>query len=78
MDVGSGSGYLTACFCRFFKPTDDYLVIGIEHQPRLVELAIENMNNDDPNMLLSEKVRIIGELTCYVIIYNIFLNAFKY
>lgn len=45
LDVGSGSGYLTACFARAnrnfggSKDKSEKIVIGVEHQPPLVELG---------------------------------------
>lgn len=35
-------------------------MVGIEHQSALVTKSIENLNNDDPNMLSSQQVSIIG------------------
>lgn len=64
LDVGSGSGYLTACFWRFINSKGNNAetkVVGIEHQSALVKKSKENLNNDDPNMLSSEQVTIIGE-----------------
>lgn len=70
LDVGAGSGYLTACFSRFLQaqsPESKGLVVGIEHHPKLVEFAIENLNSDDPRLLSEGKVKIIqgdGRLGC--------------
>lgn len=69
-DVGSGSGYLTACFARYLDGHDeehDGKVIGIEHQPELVKLGIENINEDDPELIKSGRVTLIqgdGRLGC--------------
>ena len=63
LDVGSGSGYLTACFYRYIQAQGDNpgtQVVGIEHQPELVTISHENLNNDDPEMLQSGKILIIG------------------
>lgn len=54
LDIGSGSGYLCACFHRMVG--EDGLVIGIEHIPELVNFSINNLNLDDENMLKSESV----------------------
>lgn len=54
LDVGSGSGYLTACFARMIR--GEGKVIGIEHIPELVRKSIENVKNDDPSLLTSGKV----------------------
>jgi protein-L-isoaspartate(D-aspartate) O-methyltransferase len=70
LDVGAGSGFLTACFSRFIQAqsTDSTgLIVGIEHHPKLVEFAIENINSDDPKLLADGKVKIIqgdGRLGC--------------
>lgn len=63
LDVGSGSGYLTACFYRYIQQNGDNpstMIVGIEHQGSLVKKSIENLNNDDPLMLSSGKIMIIG------------------
>lgn len=42
-------------------------VVGIEHHPKLVEFAIENLNADDPKLLSEGKVIIVqgdGRLGC--------------
>lgn len=41
LDVGSGSGYLTACMGRLVQP--DGKAFGIEHIPQLVDLSIQNI-----------------------------------
>lgn len=64
LDVGSGSGYLTACFLRFMDLQGDNnngRVVGIEHQPELVNQSKKNINNDDPNLLSSGRLIIIGK-----------------
>lgn len=67
LDVGSGSGYLTACLARANRkatpsPTvTEKLVVGIEHQAPLVELAIHNINNDDPSLIKNGELIIVGE-----------------
>lgn len=64
LDVGSGSGYLTACFWRFINNekgnNENTKIVGIEHQAALVTKSKENMNNDNPNILLSDQVIIVG------------------
>lgn len=68
LDVGSGSGYLTACFARLLKAKmiesgnvecGSGFVIGIEHHPKLVEFSIGNLNSDDPKLIEEGKVKII-------------------
>jgi len=56
LDVGSGSGYLGACFARLSGK--DGRVIGIDVIPELVDWSIQNMNKDDPELLKSGKVAI--------------------
>lgn len=62
LDVATGSGYLTACFSRFLQaqsPDSKGLVVGIEHHPKLVELATRNLNSDDTTLLTQGKLKII-------------------
>lgn len=64
LDVGSGSGYLTACFSRMIG---DGQVVGVEHQPSLVKLGLENIRRDDRSLIESGKIRIIqgdGRMGC--------------
>lgn len=64
LDVGSGSGYLTACFARAVtrkNGSDAGLVVGIENQPPLVKLGIKNVMADDPSLIESGRVMIIGK-----------------
>lgn len=63
LDVGSGSGYLTACFYRYIQAQggdSNTQIVGIEHQPELVTISQENLNNDNPEMLQSGKILIVG------------------
>lgn len=68
--VGSGSGFLTACFYRYMNLNSQEStgkIIGIEHHPKLVEFATGNLNSDDSSMLSSGKLKIIqgdGRLGC--------------
>ncbi|XP_055299674.1 protein-L-isoaspartate(D-aspartate) O-methyltransferase [Sitodiplosis mosellana] len=65
LDVGSGSGYLTACLARANrkaigpKASNEKMVVGIEHQATLVELAIRNINADDPNFIKNGELVIV-------------------
>lgn len=62
LDVGVGSGYLASVFSRFItqqSETATGVVVGIEHHPKLVELAINNIKDDDPSLLESGKIKII-------------------
>lgn len=68
LDVGSGSGYLTACFFRYIQSKGEDAntrIIGIEHQSELVSQSKENLNNDDPQMLQSKKLIIVGKFCCF-------------
>jgi len=51
LDIGCGSGYLTACLTRLVGPSGK--VVGVDHIPALVELSRRNMNRDDPALLQS-------------------------
>ncbi|KAL4719539.1 hypothetical protein ACJJTC_017814 [Scirpophaga incertulas] len=57
LDVGSGSGYLTACMAIMLG--EQGRVVGIEHIPDLVTLATKNINNDNPSLLSSERIKLI-------------------
>ncbi|XP_069049327.1 l-isoaspartyl protein carboxyl methyltransferase, like isoform X1 [Lepisosteus oculatus] len=57
LDVGSGSGYLTACFARMVGCSGR--VIGIEHIAELVEESIRNVQADDPDLLTSGRVKLL-------------------
>lgn len=57
LDVGSGSGYLTACMARMIGP--EGYVVGIEHIPELVEKSRKNLDKDDKNLQQSGRVTIV-------------------
>uniref|UniRef100_A0A3Q2W7C1 RNA pseudouridine synthase domain containing 2 n=1 Tax=Haplochromis burtoni TaxID=8153 RepID=A0A3Q2W7C1_HAPBU len=59
LDVGSGSGYLTACFARMTGPTGR--VVGIEHIDELVQMSIKNVQADDPELLSSGRIKLVGD-----------------
>lgn len=59
LDVGSGSGYLTACMALLVGPTGK--AIGIDHIPRLVDKSVENVRKDKPELLEAERVKLVGE-----------------
>lgn len=64
LDVGSGSGYLTACFARMIG---DGVVVGVEHQSALAKMGAANIRKDDASLLDSGRVKIIegdGRLGC--------------
>ncbi|XP_011534170.1 protein-L-isoaspartate(D-aspartate) O-methyltransferase isoform X1 [Homo sapiens] len=57
LDVGSGSGILTACFARMVGCTGK--VIGIDHIKELVDDSVNNVRKDDPTLLSSGRVQLV-------------------
>jgi len=58
LDVGSGSGYLTACFAKLAGP--DARVVGIEHIEELVELSKRNIRKHNADLLDSGRVKLVA------------------
>mmetsp|Transcript_7335 Transcript_7335/g.13585 ORF Transcript_7335/g.13585 Transcript_7335/m.13585 type:complete len:219 (+) Transcript_7335:44-700(+) len=58
LDVGSGSGYLTACFALMLEGQGK--VYGVEHIPELVDFAIHNLERSFPAMLRDGLVEIVA------------------
>jgi len=54
LDIGSGSGYLTACMAIMLG--ENGKAVGIDHIPELVEKSIENVRKDNPDLLNSQRV----------------------
>eukprot|EP01103_Thecamoeba_quadrilineata_P014065 TRINITY_DN4079_c0_g1_i2.p1 TRINITY_DN4079_c0_g1~~TRINITY_DN4079_c0_g1_i2.p1 ORF type:complete len:191 (+),score=39.13 TRINITY_DN4079_c0_g1_i2:188-760(+) len=54
LDVGSGSGYLSACMARMIPP--DGKVYGIDVIKELVDQSLENVRTDDPELLDSGRI----------------------
>lgn len=54
LDVGSGTGYLTACMARMMGERG--VAIGIEHIPELFNASIENIKKDDETLLTSGRL----------------------
>eukprot|EP00505_MAST-04D_sp_SCG-Rhode-Island_P002588 Stramenopile-MAST_4_protein_2588 len=54
LDVGSGSGYLTACLSRM-APRGS--VVGIDHIEALVEDALDSVRADDPSLLENDRLQ---------------------
>ncbi|THU71083.1 hypothetical protein C4D60_Mb08t31810 [Musa balbisiana] len=52
LDVGSGTGYLTACFAMMVGPQGR--AVGVEHIPELVDFSINNIKNSAASTLLKE------------------------
>ncbi|XP_022182572.1 protein-L-isoaspartate(D-aspartate) O-methyltransferase [Myzus persicae] len=54
LDIGSGSGYLTACMATMLG--ENGKAVGIDHIPELVEKSLENVKKDNPELLNSQRV----------------------
>jgi protein-L-isoaspartate(D-aspartate) O-methyltransferase len=65
LDVGAGSGYLTACFGRLVEEKDG-LVFGIEVLPALAQFAQKNISTADEDLLSKNIVKI--RCTCMYIL----------
>ncbi|KAI3886116.1 hypothetical protein MKX03_029835 [Papaver bracteatum] len=59
LDIGSGSGYLVACFASMVGPQGR--AVGIEHIPELVSASIENIQKSAASPLLE-----LGSLSIHV------------
>ncbi|XP_068647386.1 protein-L-isoaspartate O-methyltransferase 1-like isoform X2 [Aristolochia californica] len=59
LDIGSGTGYLTACFALMVGP--EGRAVGVEHIPELVATSIENIKRSVAAPLLKE-----GSLSIHV------------
>ncbi|RWS04308.1 Protein-L-isoaspartate(D-aspartate) O-methyltransferase-like protein [Dinothrombium tinctorium] len=57
LDIGSGSGYLTACMALMVAPNGK--VIGIDHIPGLVRQSIKNIEKDQPELFKSGVIRMV-------------------
>ena len=57
LDVGSGSGYLTAVLYHLASedPSRPGKVVGIEHVPELVQFSLENLKKDGLGDALENK-----------------------
>ncbi|CAN0131098.1 unnamed protein product [Discosporangium mesarthrocarpum] len=62
LDVGCGSGYLTAAFARLAGK--DAVIYGMDYIPGLVELSLANIVKDDKDLLDSGRV-------CLKVWYNV-------
>lgn len=54
LDIGCGSGFLTACFAHLVGQTG--LVVGVDHIKELVEQAEENIRRDCEGLLSSGRI----------------------
>ncbi|XP_045479727.1 protein-L-isoaspartate(D-aspartate) O-methyltransferase [Harmonia axyridis] len=57
LDVGSGSGYLTACMALMMG--EKGVAVGIDHISELVETSKMNIMKDNPELLETERVKLI-------------------
>jgi len=57
LDVGSGSGYLTACFAKLLGP--EGMAVGVEHIEELVKLSNENVRKHHANLLDSGRIQFV-------------------
>ncbi|CAL8111261.1 unnamed protein product [Orchesella dallaii] len=57
LDVGSGSGYLTACMSLMVGETGR--VVGIDHIPELVDMSVQNVKKRHANLLESDRLKLI-------------------
>ncbi|XP_034934678.1 protein-L-isoaspartate(D-aspartate) O-methyltransferase-like [Chelonus insularis] len=57
LDVGSGSGYLTACMGYMVGPRGR--VIGVEHIPELIEISTRNVRDDCPHFLKEGRLKFV-------------------
>lgn len=53
LDVGSGSGYLSAVLYHLVGPNGK--VVGIDHIPELVQWSLNNLRNDGLGQALDDK-----------------------
>lgn len=60
LDVGSGSGYLSACMA--FMVGSRGHVIGIEHIPELIEVSTRNVREDNPHFFKEDRIKFVGKL----------------
>ena len=59
LDVGSGSGYLTAALSKMINDTG--VVVGIEHIKDLYKKSIENISKHHKNLLDDKKVILLND-----------------
>jgi protein-L-isoaspartate(D-aspartate) O-methyltransferase len=57
LDVGSGSGYLTACLAKLLGPNGK--VIGIDHINELVELSERNVRKHNADLLDNGQIKFV-------------------
>lgn len=57
LDIGSGSGYLTACMALMVGSSGK--AVGVDHIPELVNMSIENVRSGNPGLLESDRVKLV-------------------
>lgn len=57
LDVGSGSGYLTACMAMIAGPKGQ--IVGIDHIPEFQRMATESILQDNPALLKTGRVELV-------------------
>ncbi|XP_066141217.1 protein-L-isoaspartate(D-aspartate) O-methyltransferase isoform X1 [Euwallacea fornicatus] len=58
LDVGSGSGYLTACIAKIMGAKG--ITVGIDHIPELVEFSKQNVLKDNPELINTGQVLLVS------------------
>lgn len=74
LDVGSGSGYLTACMALLVGKSGK--AVGIDHIPELVEYSIKNVMSDHPELLESGVVKLVGKLFNMMYVFRSFRKEY--
>mmetsp|Transcript_22890 Transcript_22890/g.17340 ORF Transcript_22890/g.17340 Transcript_22890/m.17340 type:complete len:89 (+) Transcript_22890:903-1169(+) len=57
IDIGTGSGYIAACFAEMIP--DDSQVIMLDHIPELIDFAEQNIKKDNLYLFKKNKIRSI-------------------
>ncbi|XP_024946189.1 protein-L-isoaspartate(D-aspartate) O-methyltransferase isoform X2 [Cephus cinctus] len=57
LDVGSGSGYLTACMAHMVGSSG--CIIGLEHIPELIEISTRNVREDCPDLIEEGRIKFV-------------------
>lgn len=77
LDVGSGSGYLTVCMALMVGESGK--AVGIDHIQELVDYSHSNVASDKPELLESGQIKLVGELTSFIItVYKLQKACFFY
>ncbi len=65
LDVGSGSGYLTACFALMVGSGGK--VVGIDHVKELVDWSEKNIRKNHAALLDSGNIKLVGMEKFYIL-----------